>query len=64
MNLRAPYRYVALVMPAFTLFGVVFTGNHFFLDAIAGAAVAAVAFWLALQLRRRLPDYKPFSVLA
>jgi len=64
MNLRAPYRYVALVMPALTLFGVVFTGNHFFLDAVAGAAVAAFAFWVATQLRRRLPNYKPFSVLA
>jgi hypothetical protein len=63
-NLRTPWRYAALVMPAFTLFGVVFTANHFFLDAVAGAATGLFALWIAGQLRQRLPDYKPFSVLA
>ena len=63
-NLRAPFRYVALVMPVFTLAGIVLTGNHFFLDAAAGAAVAMLALWLSVQLRNRLPRTKPFTVLA
>ena len=64
LNLRAPYRYIALIMPVVTLAGIVLTGNHFFLDAVAGAAVAAIGLWLAFQLRRRLPERKPFTVLA
>ncbi len=63
-NLRAPFRYLALLMPVATLGGVVLTGNHFFLDAAAGAAVAMVGLWLAVQLRAHLPRSKPFSVLA
>jgi hypothetical protein len=62
-NLRAPFRYVALVMPLFTLAGIVLTGNHFFLDAAAGAAVACTGLFVAYQLHARLPRYKPFSVL-
>lgn len=63
-HLRAPFRYVALLMPVATLGGVVLTANHFFLDAVAGAAVAMVGLWLAVQLRARLPRYMPYSVLA
>jgi hypothetical protein len=63
-NLRAPLRYLALLMPVVSLGGVVLTANHFFLDAVAGAAVAMVGLWLAVQLRARLPRYRPFSVLA
>jgi hypothetical protein len=63
-NLRAPFRYIALVMPVATLGGIVLTGNHFFLDAAAGGAVAGAALWIAIQLRAHLPRYKPFSVLA
>ena len=63
-NLRSPYRYVALLMPVATLGGVVLTANHFFLDAAAGAAVALLGLWIAVQLRNRLPRSKPFSVLA
>ncbi len=63
-NLRAPYRYLALVLPVVSLGGVVLTANHFFLDAVAGAAVAMLGLWLAVQLRARLPRYRPFSVLA
>ncbi|MEX1253378.1 MAG: phosphatase PAP2 family protein [Dehalococcoidia bacterium] len=62
-NLRAPFRYVALVMPVFTLAGIVLTGNHFFLDAVAGGAVACTGLWVAYQLHARLPRYKPFTVL-
>ena len=64
MNVRAPYRYLALLMPVATLGGVVLTANHFFLDAVAGAAVAMFGLWLAVQLRARLPRSKPFTILA
>jgi len=64
VNLRAPYRYLALLMPVATLGGVVLTANHFFLDAVAGAAVAMFGLWLAVQLRARLPRSKPFTILA
>ena len=63
-NLRAPYRYLALLIPVLSLAGVVLTANHFFLDAVAGAAVAFAGLWLAMALRERLPRYKPFTVLA
>jgi hypothetical protein len=63
-TLPKPFRYVALLMPIATLGGVVLTGNHFFLDAAAGAAVAMLALWLSVQLRNRLPRTKPFTVLA
>lgn len=63
-NLRAPYRYLALLMPVATLAGIVLTGNHFFLDAAAGAVVALIGLFIAAQLRARLPARVPFSVLA
>ncbi len=64
MNVRAPLRYLALGLPVMTLGGVVLTGNHFFLDAAAGAAVAITGLSIAVLLRYRLPRTKPFSVLA
>ena len=63
-NIRGRFRYAALFLPVISLAGVVLTGNHFFLDAAAGAAVALFALWLATALRARLPRYKPFTVLA
>ncbi len=63
-NVRVPLRYLALLLPLMSLGGVVFTANHFFLDAAAGGAVALLGLWLAAQLRARLPRYKPFTVLA
>jgi hypothetical protein len=44
-------RIAGVLYPAFVLFVIVATGNHFFFDAAAGAFVAAVAV-AALQLRR------------
>ncbi|MDZ4277815.1 MAG: phosphatase PAP2 family protein [Dehalococcoidia bacterium] len=64
LHLRSPFRYLALVLPVVTLAGVVLTGNHFFLDAVAGAAVAMLGLSLAMLLRAYLPRSKPFSVLA
>lgn len=63
-TLQSRIRYLALLMPVATLGGVVLTGNHFFLDAAAGAAVAMLAFWISIQLRNRLPRTKPFTILA
>jgi hypothetical protein len=63
-NLRAPYRHAAFLLPVATLGGIVLTGNHFFLDAVAGAAVALAGLWLAVRLRSWLPRQKPFTVLA
>ena len=63
-NIRGRYRYAVLILPVISLAGVVLTANHFFLDAVAGAAVALFGLWLATALRARLPRYKPFSVLA
>lgn len=64
LQLRSPFRYLALLLPVASLGGVVLTANHFFLDAVAGAAVAMFGLWLAMQLRNRLPRSQPYSVLA
>jgi hypothetical protein len=64
VNIRGRYRYLAFLLPVATLGGIVFTGNHFFLDAAAGGVVALLGLFLAVQLRTRLPRYKPFTVLA
>jgi hypothetical protein len=37
------------------LFVIVATGNHFFLDAVAGAAVAGIAAALAVPLSSGVP---------
>lgn len=44
---RRLWRLAGLVYPVFVLLVIVATGNHFFLDAAAGAAVAGVAAALA-----------------
>ncbi len=42
------------VYPVLTLFAIVITGNHFFLDAIAGGLLAVAAFFVVeLAFRRR-----------
>jgi hypothetical protein len=63
-TVQSRLRYLALLMPVVTLGGIVLTGNHFFLDAAAGGAVAMLGLWIAVQLRNRLPRTKPFTVLA
>jgi hypothetical protein len=49
---RAAIRAAALAYPAFVVLVIVATGNHFFLDAVAGAAVSALAFGLTRLLQR------------
>jgi membrane-associated phospholipid phosphatase len=41
-----PYRRLCLLYPVLVTVGVVVTGNHYLLDAVAGTAVALAALWL------------------
>jgi len=50
---RASLRAAGVLYPALILLVIVATGNHFFLDALAGAAVAAVAAATATAALRR-----------
>lgn len=56
-------RYMAFLLPVFTLSGIVLTANHYFLDAVAGALVAAAGLGFALALRRTIDRRSPFSFL-
>ena len=44
-------RLLALLYPVLTFFAIVLTGNHFILDAMAGGALAALAFGTVWLLR-------------
>lgn len=46
-------RILGLAYPAVTLFAIVVTGNHYFLDALGGAIIIGVAAWLLGRLERR-----------
>jgi membrane-associated phospholipid phosphatase len=46
---------VGLLWPFAMFFAIVMTGNHFILDAVAGAVVSVIGFWMALFLDRRWP---------
>jgi hypothetical protein len=56
-------RYVAVVLPFFTLSGIVLTANHYFLDAVAGALVACTGLGIALLLRKGVDRQSVFSFL-
>jgi hypothetical protein len=54
-------RLVAIAYPLMTTLVVVTTGNHFFVDTIAGALLA-VATWAAVEvLARRPPDWRVWA---
>jgi hypothetical protein len=53
----------ACVMPVVMLGGIVLTANHYFLDAAAGAAVAALGLGLAWALRMAIPRQRPYAFL-
>ncbi len=57
-------RWLAPLMPLAMLSGVVLTGNHFFLDAAAGAAVAYTGLLIAMVLRRGVGRVEALRVLA
>lgn len=62
-QVRSPLRYLAFLLPLASMVGIVLTANHFFLDAAAGAAVAMFGLWLAVQIRARLPQSVPYTIL-
>jgi hypothetical protein len=56
-------RLAAVFMPFVTLGGIVLTANHYFLDAAAGALVAALGLGAAVLLRRAIARERLFSFL-
>ena len=48
---------IAVVIPVAMAIAVVFTANHYILDAVAGAAFALVGLWAAILLSRRRRDH-------
>jgi hypothetical protein len=52
---RPLWRLVGALYPAFVLFEIVATGNHFFFDAAAGAVVAGLAFAATVFVPRLRP---------
>jgi hypothetical protein len=56
-------RRAAYAFPVLTLGGIVLTANHYFLDAAAGAAVAALGLTIAWMLRRSISRERLLSFL-
>ncbi len=46
-------RVLGLLYPVITLFAIVVTGNHYFLDALGGAIIIGLGAWLLGMLERR-----------
>lgn len=61
---RTSVRLVALLLPPLMLLATVVTGNHFFIDGIAGGLLAMVAFLVALWLHRSWPAVQARFVAA
>ncbi|MBM3945697.1 MAG: hypothetical protein FJ317_09480 [SAR202 cluster bacterium] len=60
---RRPYMKVAgVVYPALTLMAIVATGNHYFVDAIAGAIVV-LASYAVHEIARHGPFHHPLGLL-
>jgi membrane-associated phospholipid phosphatase len=47
---------LALLYPAFTVFCIVVTANHYFLDAIVGVLLVVVSYFLALLVTRKMDE--------
>lgn len=58
-TLRGWRRALGLLYPALTFFAIVLTGNHFILDAMAGGALAAMAFGVVGLLRLTVWPARP-----
>jgi membrane-associated phospholipid phosphatase len=56
---RRALRVAWLFYPALIVFSIVATANHFWLDAILGAAVAFLALGVAWLIERRRPTLPP-----
>jgi membrane-associated phospholipid phosphatase len=61
---RPLLKFAALLLPPAMLFATVVTGNHFFIDGIAGGTLAALAFMLAFWLYARWPRYQHYLAAA
>jgi hypothetical protein len=57
-------RGLAVVYPALVVLTIIVTGNHFVLDAVAGALVLALGFAVTPPLRRTLGRRKDAAILA
>ncbi len=53
------YWFFALLYPFMVLLSVMITGNHFFLDAVAGLCVDALAFYITRP--HRCASFKAFA---
>lgn len=58
-SLNGWWRLLGLLYPVLTFFAIVLTGNHFILDALAGGALAALAFGAVWLLRLRGWQVRP-----
>ena len=56
-ELRRWYRYLGLAYPLLTLAAIVVTGNHYFLDAVAGVALVGVAL-LAIRIGKECRKWR------
>ena len=56
LALRSRWRHLAWLYPMWTTFVIVATANHFFLDALAGLALAVVPLWLVTSRSKRSAD--------
>jgi membrane-associated phospholipid phosphatase len=61
---RWPLRVLAVIYPLFTVFVVLATGNHFFLDVVAGALTAVAAGLAAWAWERRQRRRTPVAATA
>jgi len=61
LALRSPWRHLAWLYPCWTTFVVVSTANHYFLDAVAGAALTVVPLALVVTSRSRKSAGSPAS---
>ena len=64
VSARVPLRWLWAAYPAYITLVVMVTANHFWLDAVAGALVAAVSAYTALALARARPEswaWKPVA---
>jgi membrane-associated phospholipid phosphatase len=55
---RYSVRLMAVLLPPAMLLATVVTGNHFFIDGIAGAMLALVAFAVSVLLHRKWPAFQ------
>ena len=52
-----------MFMPTLMLAGIIFTGNHYILDAVLGGVIALAALWLAGRLHRLFENTRIHAIL-